>query len=79
MVNDYGCDDMAWLVETSGKTGTVAVEAHGRTYHLPVGRFDNRVDKTSFLRNDQKDWKPDEVRAIHDGLKGALDELASQR
>jgi hypothetical protein len=79
MVNDYGCDDMAWLVETSGKKGTVAVEAHGRTYHLPVGRFDNRVDKTSFLRNDQKDWKPDEVRAIHDGLKGALDELASQR
>ena len=79
MLHDYGCDDMAWLEEHSEKKGTITIAAHGRKYHLPVGRFDNRVDKTSFLRADQKDWRPEDVRAVHDGLRAALDTLATYR
>jgi hypothetical protein len=78
MMNDYGCDDMDWLEDNSERRGTVTVEAHGRRYHLPIARFDNRVDRTSFLRNPQSDWRPEQVRGIHDGLKSALDRLARQ-
>jgi hypothetical protein len=76
MLGDYGCDDMDHLEQVSEKPGTVTVVAHGRKYHLPVARFDNRVDKTSFIRNDPAAWSPEEVRAVHQGLKGALDKLA---
>ncbi|HNX96625.1 MAG TPA: hypothetical protein PKK12_03000 [Candidatus Aminicenantes bacterium] len=76
MMNDYGCDDMDWLEENSRQPGTVTVEARGQTYHLPIGRFDNRVDKTSFIRGDVSQWQPDQVRAVHQGLKDALDKLA---
>ena len=76
MMNDYGCDDMDWLEQNAQKPGTVTIEAWGKTYHIPVARFDNRVDKTSFIRNDPAEWKPDEVKAIHDGLKEALGKLS---
>ncbi|MBL6974915.1 MAG: hypothetical protein ISR64_04220 [Deltaproteobacteria bacterium] len=76
MMGDYGCDDMAWLVENSDREGTVRIEAHGRVFHLPVGRFDNRVDKTTFIRKDRADWTGSEVEAVHAGLKSAMDQLA---
>jgi hypothetical protein len=76
MLNDYGCDDMDWLVENAERPGTVTVKAHGKTYHLPLGRFDNRQDKTSFLREDRAAWKPAHVSAVHEGLREALDHLA---
>lgn len=76
MMGDYGCDDMAWLVENSDRPGTVRIEAHGRAFHLPVGRFDNRVDKTSFIRKDRANWTGDEVAALHAGLKSAMDQVA---
>ena len=79
LLGDYGCDDIDWLEEQSGKPGTVKIEAHGRTFVLPLARFDNRVDKTSFIRKDAKEWKPAEVAAVHEGLKGALARLAAQR
>lgn len=79
MLNDYGCDDLTHLESVSGTAGAVEVQAHGRTYALPVGRFDNRVDKTSFLRNDPAAWRPEEVAGVHDGLKGALDRIAALR
>ncbi|HLE01261.1 MAG TPA: hypothetical protein VJB59_13445 [Bdellovibrionota bacterium] len=79
MMNDYGCDDMEWLEKNSDKPGTVTIRTHGRTYHLPIARFDNRVDKTSFIRDDRSVWKPADVEAVHEGLKGALTRLASFR
>ncbi len=72
MRGDYGCDDMGWLIEQSDKPNTVRLEAHGRTYHLPVARFDNRVDRTSFVRDDAKTWKPEDVKALHEGLREAF-------
>jgi hypothetical protein len=76
MLGDYGTDDMAWLMETSDVPGTVRVETRGRTFHLPVARFDNRVDKTTFVRSDPAAWPPERVKALHEGLSGALASLA---
>lgn len=79
MLNDYGCDDMTWLEETSGKPGTVSIAARGRTFEVPLARFDNRVDKTSFIRDDENTWRPEQVSAIHEGLKTALMKLSRAR
>jgi hypothetical protein len=76
MLGDYGCDDMDWLIQHSDKPDTVKIEARGKAHHLPVARFDNRVDKTTFVRADRKDWKPENVKALHDGLGEALARLA---
>lgn len=77
MLGEYGCDDIDHLLSQSDKPNTIRVAAHGETFELALGRFDNRVDKTSFIRKDRADWGDDEVKAIHDGLKEAFDALAA--
>jgi len=85
MLGQYGTDDMAWLMEQSDRPGTIRVERivptgdryETRIYHLPVARFDNRNDLTTFVREDQKLWKSEDVQAIHRGLKAAFDQLAN--
>jgi hypothetical protein len=79
MLNDYGCDDIDWLEKNSRTPGTVTVGAGGAKFVLPIGRFDNRVDKTSFLREAQGKWKPADVAAVHEGLRSALDKLVAVR
>ena len=76
MLGEYGCDDMEWLESYSDRPGTVSVKVGGRNYYLPLSRFDNRVDKTSFIRGDRNHWKPEQVKAIYEGLSGALTKLA---
>ncbi len=84
MLGQYGTDDMAYLMEQSDRPGTIRVERtiqegdrySTRVYHLPVARFDNRRDLTTFIREDQKLWNPADVQAIHGGLKQAFDQLA---
>lgn len=75
MLGDYGCDDMEWLIQQSDRPDTVKIETRGRTFHIPVARFDNRVDKTTFVRADKAQWKPEQVKALHEGLSGALARL----
>lgn len=75
MLADYGCDDMAWLLETSDRPGTVRIEAHGRVFHLPAARLDNRVDRTTFVRKPREQWEPAETAALRDALRSALDDL----
>ena len=75
MRGDYGCDDIDWLESQSKVPGTIAVEAHGRTFNLAIGRFDNRVDRTTFLHGDRVDWPAKEVEVLHNELKGALDKI----
>ena len=79
MLNDYGCDDMDYLEKNSEVPGTITVTAQGKKYHLPIGRFDNRVDKTSFLRVEKKDWDPKMVADVTNGIKGATDKLFSMK
>jgi hypothetical protein len=71
MLHDYGCDDMAWL----DRDGWVTIGEH----RLPVARFDNRVDKTSFLRTEPSDWRKEDVAAVHEGLRAALTQLQRSR
>lgn len=86
MLGQYGCDDMAWLMEQSDRPGTIRVERilqtvdrhETKVYHLPVARFDNRDDLTTFVRADQKLWKSEDVKAIHGGLKAAFDQLTKK-
>ena len=76
MLGDYGCDDMEWLIQHSDRPDTVKLETRGHTVYLPVARFDNRKDKTTFVRADKAKWKVEDVEAIHSGLGGALARLA---
>lgn len=89
MLGEYGCDDMEYLLGVSDRPNTikiqrpVVVEKDGqrvydlRTWHLPVARFDNRADLTSFVRKPRDQWESAEKNALHEGLKGALATLAS--
>ena len=79
MLGDYGTDDMGWLIETSDRPDTVRIETRSKVFHLPVARFDNRVDKTSFVRDDRSKWPAESVRALHKGLGEALGRLAAAR
>jgi len=79
MMGDYGCDDMEYLIKTSDKPSTVKVEINGNVYYLPVGRFDNRVDKTSFIRDyEQAEWPQEDWNALRDGLNKAFSGLLEQ-
>jgi hypothetical protein len=75
MRNEYGCDDLEWLLEHSDLPGTVRVESHGRAFHLPAARFDNRTDLTTFLREDEGAWQPSDVAALAAGLEAACAQL----
>ncbi len=75
MYGDYGCDDMQWLLDQSDKKNTVKIKRDDRIYHLPLGRFDNRTDHTTFVREDPENWSPDDVAALQAGLKEAFDPL----
>ena len=79
MLGDYGCDDMDWLIQHSDRPDTVRVDAHGRVFHLPIARFDNRVDKTTFVRAERDAWSPEQVAALHGGLAEALGRLVKAR
>ena len=83
MLGQYGCDDMAWLLDQSDRPGTIRVErvlqAGDRhtthSFHLPVARFDNRQDLTTFVREDRASWNPADVAKLHGGLKAAFGSL----
>jgi len=76
MRGDYGTDDVAWLLEASDRPDTIRLEVHGDTFHLPLARFDNRVDRTTFIRLEPEAWPADAVAAIRAELKKATDRLA---
>lgn len=77
MMGDYGCDDMDWLIRHSDRPDTLRLEAYGRDWHLPLARFDNRSDKTTFVRKDRADWTEAEVKALHCGLAEAFGRLVT--
>lgn len=75
MLDEYGTDDINWLMEASDQPGSVMVNAHGRRFHLPIVRFDNRVDRTSFLRDGIEAWDPARVTELHQVLARDLASL----
>ncbi len=68
MYNDYGCDDIQWLIDNAVVPNTIRLHAHGRDWDLPIAVFDNTDDKTTFLHADVAEWKPEHVQAVRDGL-----------
>ena len=75
MLGDYGCDDMEYLVQHAEVENTVTVKAHGRTYNVPIGIFDNRVDKTSFLRAEPSEWDDGKVEEVTAAIRQATDTM----
>ncbi len=75
MRGDYGCDDIEYLMQQSPEPDTIQIEAHGRTWTLPIARFDNREDKTTFLRGEPDQWPAAQVEALHEGLEGPMQAL----
>ena len=72
MLNDYGCDDMEYLLTTSGKKDHVKVVRDEVEYFLPAARMDNRGDLTTFVREDVSSWSEADETKLRDGLSGAL-------
>ncbi|MCK4517379.1 hypothetical protein KAT92_01265, partial [Candidatus Babeliales bacterium] len=77
MLGSYGCDDMVYLAERFDRAGTVCIEAHGEIYHLPFGRFDNNVDKTTFARANFVEWRETDVSNLCKALTEAFAPLGS--
>ncbi|MCL5773896.1 MAG: hypothetical protein M1536_05890 [Firmicutes bacterium] len=73
MMNDYGCDDINYLLSVSDKSGFVKVDSNRGPIYLPTQKFDNRDDKTTFVRG--KNWKEGDVERLHKGLKESLTAL----
>jgi len=79
MRDEYGTDDIEWLMEHNERTGTVTVSAHGRTFHVPIVRFDNRIDRTSFLRADPAEWDQHRLDELRTALTEDFARLAQLR
>ncbi len=79
MYGDYGCDDVDYLLSVSAVSNTLPVNAYGKTYYLPLGRFDNRIDKTTFVRSDKSLWQNEDIKELHNALVEAFDDLHSSR
>ncbi len=73
MMNDYGTCDMKYLIENSEVKDTVTVKAHGKTYHLPIGVFDNNDDKTTHFRQDASLWRKDKIEKFFADVKKVTD------
>ena len=75
MHNDYGTDDLRWLMEQD--SGLIRVRAGREDHRLAATAFDNRSDFTSFLRSDPSQWPDESVAAIHANLKTAFTKLTA--
>lgn len=50
MINEYGTDDIDYLLSIGKKTDCITIKRDGVEYNVPCGRFDNREDKTTPFR-----------------------------
>lgn len=72
MRHDYAGDDLTWLLDHSDRSGHITLVAHGRRFQVPAVRFDNRTDRTSFLRADPSAWPAARVADLHQQLTAAF-------
>ena len=79
MYGDYGSDDMAYLLEQSDTPGTIQVVKAEQSFRLPLGRFDNRLDRTTFIRDDSSRWPAESIAALRAGLAEAFAPLTHSR
>ncbi len=75
MYHTYGVCDMIWLKEHSEVENTVTVKIDDKTYHVPIGIFDNREDKTTPFRDEPETWDPTLVDQVIPMIKKATDTM----
>jgi len=75
MLQNYGTDDMVWLETEARLPETIPIGS----IDIPIQRFDNRTDRTSFLRAEPETWPAESVQLLHHDLSAALRRLASQQ
>ena len=75
MYHTYGVCDMMYLREHSEKPDTVTVKIGEKTYYVPIGVFDNRVDKTTPFRAEPETWDPKLVDEAISVIKNATDTM----
>jgi len=73
MREEYGLEDVSDLIVDN----RIRVESGGRVHNLRAGQFDNRVDKTTFLRLPREQWPEAELATIHRELKPVMDLLVA--
>lgn len=74
MIDDYGSDDFLWLLDQGGGASLQLI-VEGESIEVPAAVFDNRIDRTSFLRADASDWDPVAVAELHRHLIEAFRRL----
>jgi len=72
MAEDYGCDDMEWLLGTAHRTGTIDIPTTDGLISIPTARLDNRDDLTSHLRGEPDEWDPKATAELQQRLTEAL-------
>lgn len=77
MRQDYGCDDVDWLLSISETPDRIRVTSKEDTFAMPFVRFDNRGDRTAFLRGDPATWGADETANFHAALGAAFRRLTA--
>ncbi|MEN8113496.1 MAG: hypothetical protein ABFS21_03825 [Actinomycetota bacterium] len=75
MFQDYGVDDFVWLVDKGGG-GSITVGGCSDLCTVPVAVFDNRDDRTSFLRGEPTEWPRADTATLHAALIEAFRQLA---
>lgn len=75
MFEEYGTDDMEYLLNTSPKPDTIQIDAEGGSILIPTVRFDNREDLTTFVRGDANGWAKADVDKLYGGIRDACDRL----
>jgi hypothetical protein len=83
MLAQYGTDDIEHLLAQSDRPGSLRIERlverdgryHTRVFHVPVGRFDNRADLTTFVRQSRDAWGREDVQRLHHGLREAFAQM----
>ncbi len=75
MQREYGIDDMEWLRDNSNIDDTIMITKGSRIFYIPVAFFDNRVDKTTFLRQEKNLWDENKIEVVSRLLKVAFQKL----
>ena len=73
MLDEYGCDDMLYLKDVSEVPDTITINSEGRKFHLPIGVFDNRVDKTTHFRQEPSKWQKENIDEVTKAIQEATD------
>ena len=75
MMADYGCDDIEYLAANSEKENCLTLHTSTGKRSVPIGIFDNRQDKTSFLREAPESWLQDKVDAFSAAIRQTTDAM----